>query len=280
MNDADKLRQLVAKFPTPSAKDGKLAEVDKDATDAAVSELVKGGKDAVVGLVGMLTPAETGGDGQVRHALHALVIHAGGAKDGPRRALVAEALASTLAGDRPADVKAFVLRELELVGGKEVTPAVGKLLTDEAIGDDAARTLLAIKDGAAEQFRAAFAKAKGRQVVVTAHALGVLRDDASADALRKLLDSADRDARLTGARALANLADATSAERLLKMADAATGYERAKLTDACLSLAEQLSAAGKKKEAAAVYTHLQKSRTEAGEKYVRDAAERGLAAAK
>ena len=53
MIDADKLKELVAKFPVPAAKDGKLAEVDKDATDAAVAELVEGGKDAVVGLVGL-----------------------------------------------------------------------------------------------------------------------------------------------------------------------------------------------------------------------------------
>src|SRR5262245_52061513 len=95
MIDADKLKELIAKFPTPSAKDGKLAEVDKDGTDAALAELLKGGKDAVVGLVGLLAPVEKGGDAQARHALHALVIHVGGRK-GDEKRMVAQALASTL----------------------------------------------------------------------------------------------------------------------------------------------------------------------------------------
>ena len=37
MLNAEKLKELVAKFPVPAAKDGKLAEVDKDATDAALA---------------------------------------------------------------------------------------------------------------------------------------------------------------------------------------------------------------------------------------------------
>src|SRR5436309_2005930 len=99
MKDSEKLKELVSKFPVPAARDGKLAEVDKEATDAALAELVKGGREAIVGLVDLLAPADKGGDGQVRHVLHALVLHAGKVK-GDRRRTVAEALASTLAGDR------------------------------------------------------------------------------------------------------------------------------------------------------------------------------------
>ena len=133
MADADKLKELVAKFPVPAAKDGKLADVDKAATDAALAELVKGGRDAVVGLVEMLVPAEKGGDVQVRHALHALAVHAATLKDDQRR-VISESLAATLTGERPAEVKGFVLRQLQVVGGKEVVPALGKLTTDESVG--------------------------------------------------------------------------------------------------------------------------------------------------
>jgi hypothetical protein len=277
--DPERLKELVGKFPVPAAKDGKLAEVDKEATDAAVAELLKDPRGAVLGLVSLFTPPEKGGDTQARHALHAIVIRAGAVK-GETRRQVAEALASVLGGDRPAEAKAFALRQLQLVGGEEVTPAVGKLLTDEALGEDAARALLAIKAGAAGQFRAALPKAKGRQVVVIAQALGTLRDAESAGGLRKLLAADDRDARLTAAWALAAVGDAGSAEQLLKAADAAQGYERAKLTQACLLLAENLLAAGKKKEAATVYGHLGETRKDPAEKHVRDAAARGLAAAK
>jgi len=275
MIDSDKLKELVAKFPTPAAKDGKLAEVDKDATDAALAELLKGGKDAVVGLVGMLVPTEKGGDTQVRHALHALVIHVGGRK-GDEKRMVAEALASTLAGDHHADVKLFVLRQIQLVGGKEVVPAIGKVLTDDALAETAVQTLLAIKDGAGAPLRAALSSAKGQRVIVIVQALGTLKDVEAAPALRKLLASDDSDVRRVAGCALASIGDAECAKLLLKQSTMAEGYERLKLTQACFVLAENLVAAGKKKEAAAIYQHLSDTRREAVEKHFKDAADRGL----
>jgi len=279
MKDSERLKELVGKFPVPAARDGKLAEVDKEATDTALAELVKGGRETVVGLVNLLVPADKGGDGQVRHALHALVLQAGGAKE-ERRRTVAEALASTLAGDRSAEAKVFVLRQLQLVGGEEVAPALGKLLLDDALGEDAAQTLLAIRSGAAEPFRAALPAARGRRAVVIAQALGVLRDVGAVETLRKLVADEDRDLRLTAAWALANSGDAGSAELLLKTADAAAGYERAKATQACLLLAEGLVAAGKKPAAAAIYRRLSETRTDPAERHVQQAAVRGLEATK
>ena len=136
MNESEWLMEMVAKFPVPAAKDGKLAEVDKTATDAAIAELARAGASAIVGLVGMLVPPEKGGDGRVRHVLHTLVIHAGGQGD-TRRQLVAEALASTLASDQPAESKTFVLQQLQLIGGREVVPKIGKS-RGRALADPAA----------------------------------------------------------------------------------------------------------------------------------------------
>src|SRR5262245_37948504 len=114
--NTDEVEKLVAKFPVPAAKDGKLAEVDKAATDEAVAGLLKGGRDSVRGLVAMIVPEETGGDSQARHALHALVTHVCGPKQDDGRRMVAEVLAATLAEDRPPAVHLFVLRQLQLVG--------------------------------------------------------------------------------------------------------------------------------------------------------------------
>lgn len=277
MINADKLKELVAKFPVPAAKDGKLAEVDKAATDAALAELVAGGKEAVAGLVGMLTQADIGGDGQTRHALHALAVHAATLKDDQRR-VISEALAATLPEDRPAEIRRFVLWQIQIVSRKEVVPTLGKLATDEALGEDAVRALVAIRTGAAEQLREALPRAKGRNLLAIAQALGTLKDAKALPALRKLLGAEDSDLRQLAGWAVAHLADADAAGELLKRADDATGFERTKLTDACLNLAENLLAAGKKQEAGAIYSHLQKTRTE--EKHVREAAARGLDATK
>lgn len=267
------LSALVAKFPAP-ARDGKLAEVDKQATDQATAELHSGGRDAVVGLVGLTTQPPPRGS-QARHALHALATHASGLRDAvPRRAFT-EALVSTLGGDRPKDVQAFVVRQLQLVGGREAVPALAKLLADETLCDDAALALVAIKEGAAEPLQAALGRATGRTRLAIIQALGVLRDRAAAATLRKLVVDPDRDTRLAAGWALANSGDAGAAELLLKAADA-DGYERIKLTQACLLLAENLVAAGRKDDAARIYRRLHETRTDASERHVRDAASRGL----
>ena len=68
-------------------------------------------------------------------------------------------------------------------------------------------------------------------------------------------------------------------ERLcrIKAAGVGPGYERIKATSNALLLAERLLAAGKKAEAARIYTHLKETRTDASEKYVREIATEALA---
>jgi HEAT repeat protein len=271
-----RLLELVAKFPAPAAKDGKLAEVDKKATDAAVAELLEHPETAVVGLVDLLSPK--GHDTQARHALHAVVICVGGGRAAPHRPAVANALASTLKVDRPKEIQAFVLRELQLIGGEQQVRAVGLLLLDADLAGPAAQTLLALKTGSAEQFRAALPRATGRQRTLIIHGLGTLRDKAAAESLRTLLDNDDRDTRLTAAWALARIGDGAAAEHLVKLADAAKGYERSQLTEDCLSLAETLADAGNRPAARHIYRRLHDTRSEPSERHVKEAAARGLRA--
>src|SRR4051812_38499427 len=80
-NNPKRLHDFVAAFPTPAKKDGKLADVDKKATDAALAELLKDVEASIAGLVHLLSVK--GNDIQVRHALHALVIRVGDEKNAP-----------------------------------------------------------------------------------------------------------------------------------------------------------------------------------------------------
>jgi HEAT repeat protein len=273
-----RLQELLAAFPTPAKKDGKLAEVDKDATDAAVAELHKDPNGTIAGLVDLLLTK--GGDTQARQALHALVMRVGGDKDAAGRQAVARALAATLNADRPKDIQRFVVGQLQLIGDAKQAEALGKLLLDAELAETAAQALLAIKIDAADQFRAALGKATGKQRVLIAHGLGTLKDKPAAGSLLKLLDDQDRDTRLTAAWALANLPDANAGDRLLKLADAAKGYERSAATDYCFLLAENLLATGDKAGARRIYGRLQESRTDTAERFVKEAAAKGLAAAK
>jgi HEAT repeat protein len=167
-----------------------------------------------------------------------------------------------------------------VIGGEKRAAIIGKLLLDTELAETASQALLAIKSGVADQFRAALPSVSGKQRVLIVHGLGTLKDMPAADSLRKLLDDKDRDTRLTAAWALANLPAAAAAHRLLELADAAKGYERNNATDSCLLLAENLLATGDKAGARQIYSHLHKSRTDAAERFVREAAAKGLAAIK
>lgn len=271
----EQLAALVAKFPAPSPLDGKLAEPDKAAMDAAMEELVRGGRDAVAGLVGLLARS---GDNRIRHALHALATHVSGLKDEAKRREFAEALANTIGGKSPPEVRQFVVRTLQLVGGPEVATILGGQLLDPTYGEDAALALVAVRTGAAEQFRAALGKASGKQRIAIVQALGTLRDAAAAEMLRPLVTDENRDVRLAAGWALSQIGDAGSVDLLLKAADAA-GYERTQATNSCLLLAENLVAAGKKADANRIYMRLLNTRIDPSERHVHDAASRGLATA-
>jgi hypothetical protein len=275
MRASDKAAGLIDRLPGPDSRSVK-GDAGKAEMERGLIEIVKGGRDRVVEVVDLLVPPSKGDDGKARYALGALAVLVCQPAHRKHRAVFAEALASALEKDRPAEVKAFIVRQIQTAGGKNVTAALGKLLADRDLCEPAAQALLAIRHGAAEQFRAALGKVEGGQRLTVVQALGVLRDGKSAGALRKLVADRDRDTRLAAVWALANMGDAASVGVLLKAADGKTPYERIKATQACLLLAERLGAAGRSAEARKVYGHLKDTRSEDAEKYVREAAERGL----
>jgi hypothetical protein len=276
MKVPETLIALVNQMPRPDAK-GILGTVDKQAVEKALGEILRGGRDHIVGLVDLLVEAGKGEDGKARYALHALAVEVCKRKDGKQRQMFAEVLASSLGGDRPKEVRAFLIRQLQVAGTGEVAPVLGKQLLDADLCEPAAQALLAIKEAAVEQFRAALPRATSKHRLTIIQALGVLRDDKCAATLQRLVLDADREVRLAAGWALARIGDAGSTDLLLKAADK-EGFERIKATQACLLLAETLLAAGRKREAARVYTQLRDTRTDPSERYVKEAALRGLAA--
>ncbi len=213
-------------------------------------------------------------------ALHLLAVKTTAPGEEKARAKLAAVIASQIGGDRPKAVQQYLIQEIQWVGGKETAETLGKALLDPALCDDAARALAAIGDGAAEQLLAALPKVQGRSRLSIIDKLAVLRYERAAEAFKQALGDADSDIRIAAAWGISRIGDASAAEALLKCAEAHEGWERNNETDACVALAEKLAEAGKKSEAAAIYAHLQQTRTESSERHVREAAERGLAAVK
>jgi len=282
--------ELVSKLPDPD-ENGLLSNIDKESVENVITEIHKAGRDGIVGLIdmlvepgkaddprlrgGKLAPAEAGV--KPRYALHCLALYVCKLNDRKHRRAFAEILASELDRDRPKQIKGYLIRQLQVAGGKEVAGALGKFLPDEELCEYAAQALAAIGDGAAGQLRDALPKAKGKCRLTVIQNLGVVGDKKSVDALKRALGDEDRDIRLAAAWGLANIGDAGSLDMLTRAADVQDPYERIKTAQACLLLAENLLAAGRKKDAMKIYAHLRDTRTDPAEQYLREVAESALA---
>jgi len=270
--------EIINRLPDPDER-GLLSNIDKETVDSVVSQIYEGGQKSLLALIGMLVEPGRGDDVKPRYALHCLAVHMCKPEEEKARQAFAETLASQLGGNRPKSVQKYLIQQLQVAGGKEIVPALGKMLEDEELYESAAQALVAIGDGAAGQLRNALPKVDGKMKLTIIQNLGVVRDAESVDILKKALGDDDRDNRLAAGWALANTGDAGSVDLLLKAADAEETYERNTATKACLLLAERLLEAGKKEPAGKIYTHLSDTRSGPDEAYIRAAANKGLAAA-
>ena len=271
------LAELINRLPDPDEQ-GLLSSIDKETVDGVVSEINEGGQKSISGLVDMIVEPGGGDDVKPRYALHCLAVQMCKPDEEKSRRVFTETLAMQLGGDKPKAVQTYLIQQLQVAGGKEVVPALGKMLSDEELYEPAAQALVAIGDGAAEQLRNTLSKVKGKMKLTIIQNLGVVRDSESVEALKKALGNNDREIRLAAGWALANIGDAGSADLLLKAADVEGVYERFTAAKACLLLAERLLDADKKDQAEKIYTHLRDTRSGPDEAYIRAAAEKGLAA--
>jgi hypothetical protein len=272
------LLELVNKMPDPDERGMYCTDIDKEKVEGAITDILQGGRENLIGVIDMLVEPGKGDDVKAHYALHCLALHVCKLDRNRPRRRFARTLASQIGGDRPKEVQKYLVRELQVAGGREAVEAIGKLLVDEELCEPAAQALTAIGEGAAEQFRDALPRAKGKCRLTILQNLGVVRDADSVGELKKAVRDEDKELRIAAVWALANIGDAGSADLLLKTADKAEGWERIEATKACLLLAEKLIAAGKKGEAEGIYKHLRDTRTDPAERYVCEAAKTGLAA--
>jgi thioredoxin-like negative regulator of GroEL len=253
-------------------------DIDKDKIEKAVTQIHEGGRDNIIAIIGMLVTPGKGDDVKAHYALHCLALHVCKLDGDNERRRFARIVASQLGGNRPKAVQRYLVRVLQVAGGREVVGVLGELLLDEELCEPAAQALTAIGDGAAKQLRSALPNAKGKCRLTIIQNLGVVRDAKSVGDLKRAVGDEDHEVRIAAASALANIGDSGSLNVLLKAANA-QGWERIQMTKACLLLAENLLASGKNNEAVRIYTHLRNTRTEPAERYVSEAAKKALTAA-
>lgn len=280
MADAQHLQDLVDQIPAPDPN-GTYAHLDPEAIkrfEKVLGELEAMGPEGILGLVDRLADPFSAAGIKARFALHRMAVRATEPGRQKARDQFALTLASQLGGTRPKAVQLFLIEQLQLAGTEVACPALAKVLGDQELCDPAARALVAIRQGAAEVLLAALPKAHGARRRSLIAKLGMLKAPGAVEAFRQALADDDPETRIAASWALARLADAGSVQALLRCADAHADWERIRHTDACMSLAENLAAAGKHQEAATIYHHLVKTRRDPADRFLREAAERGLAA--
>jgi HEAT repeat protein len=266
-NPEEQKRRRQQQLPESWGNASKFTGPDPTLARKLVAEVFAGGRKTILELIALLNnPA----DYKPEYLLHCMAVFAAGKE----QKLLAQAIASQLEKSR---ARPILLRELQWIGSADAVRALGKFLADEKLCADAAAALTAIGgSAAASEFRKAFPKSAGKCRVIIAQNLGALRDAKSLDLLRSALQDSDSDLRLTAGWALAWIGDSQSVDVLMKIADTSHGYTRVKATNNVLLLAETLAGQGKRTEAARVYTHIQNTRTDPTEKYLRETAARHL----
>lgn len=180
-------------------------------------------------LCDMLVEAGAGDDTKPRMALEGLAWYTGSSGTPAQRAAYIEVLTAALSKDRQPGVKAFLVRQLQLVGDDSAVPTLGKLLLDPEVYDFVAQALVTIgSDAARAALRAAYPEAQGPCRIAIIQALGVLRDSESADRLAEDANGPDRGIQLAALAALATMESPAFREAARKF-ESQTHYERSQL---------------------------------------------------
>ncbi|MFQ5810016.1 MAG: HEAT repeat domain-containing protein [Armatimonadota bacterium] len=249
------LAALVGTMPDAD-RDGKYTGPAPEEAQKVYDVVLEGGTASIAQLVGMLVPPGEAEDYKARYVLHGIAIYVGRPGAEAQRRMLGNALISTLSSDIHKEVKRFVIQELQFLGETRAVEPIGQFLLDEALCDDAAMALVAIREGAARTLAEALPDADGQSQLPIIQALGELRDSESVPALIQALGEGYNDARLAAAVALGKIGDGEAIEPMLRTAAAAHGFPRIAMRDACFVLAENLAGAGENDQAFGLYKRM------------------------
>lgn len=160
------LKEILEKLPADDYRTaGQLCE-----------RLLAGGPAAMEKLVAMVGDEFGNPEGvKPKYALHGLAHYASRPGAEQHRKLLAETLAKELSADHSDELKAFLVRQLQLCGRPEEVPALAKLLDSDRLCNPATQALAAIGgDRALRALREALPKAEGSRKTAISQAAEVL----------------------------------------------------------------------------------------------------------
>ena len=229
-----------------------------------IADLSATGEEGVISLVKMIKAPGQGSNSKVDYALSGLSHYVTAKGQESSRKVVAEAYVKALGMVQDAETQAFIIRQLQIVGGEESVEALAGFLNDERLSGPAARALSSIgSDSAKGALEKALMQRMGsaetQENII--NALGDVQDGNAEDLLLALTNSTDVDMLKVLYRALSRLG---SEKSLQVLGDAAkkAGYtmEPTGANEAYIGLIKRLVANGDLKNARRLASAIVKTR--------------------
>ena len=238
-----RLDSVISRFPAEST----------EARDALAEDLLGLGPEALLQACRMLLPAGSRSDAQVRFALNAVAVYVTKPGAAKKRRSFAHILLKALKDRKNNEVKAFLIRQLEITGGQESIKPLAAYLRDPSLCDPAAKALLSIKHQDVEKvFIKALKKANNNVLGTLVKSLGELRSREAVGLILPLAESRDAEIRGTARSALAAIGDPRAAPVLERGLITASAFERLKAPADYLVFARRMGETGQRDQSVSI----------------------------
>jgi len=230
-----KVADTLAKFPAQSAEE----------RNQLASEIIQLGSEGIQEICRMLVPPGAGDDTQIQFALNGVAVHVnrGGVEE--KREMFALALLESLEAAQDNEVKAFLIRQLQIAGRGEAVKPLSQLLRDKRLCEPATQALLAIRTPEVEKaLLKSLSVVSDENKATIIKALGELGSQKAVKKIIKYSEGGDENLRSVALYALANIGDPRSENVLDRVSVTAPAYERVKAPSLYLLYAQRLAESG------------------------------------
>ncbi len=241
---------------------------------ASMDEVAAMGKNGLLQMTDMLAAPGKGNNTGLEYALGGFSFYVSQAGREDWRKMSVEAYCQSLQKATDEEVKAFLIRQLQLVGKNDAVACLQGYLKDERLSSPAAKALVNISTPQAQEaLLQALQGAQGESRLALVEALGDVRYAKAVPALTPLAESQDVKLNKLALYALANIADPSS-EGVLAKAAQQTNYtfNNSTATAAYLLYTHRLAENGKQEQAASIAQSLLSSSAQANQVHTRTAA--------
>ncbi|WP_102409574.1 DUF1080 domain-containing protein [Parabacteroides bouchesdurhonensis] len=241
-----------------------------------IGDLSSAGEDAVATLISMINAPGKGSNAKVDYALSGLTHYVMAKGNENARLVTANAYLKALDRVEDRETKAFIIRQLQILGKDECVETLATYLNDESLSGPAARALSAINsENASKTLLAALMRRSGtpktqKDII---RAIAASQVDGSEVALKALLGSTDENMQKEVLYALSRVGTKASLKDLAEAAAKANyTMEKTGANEAYIALIKRVAEQGDVKEAEKAANDLLKKATKAKKTQSRDAA--------